>query len=819
MLSITWYRFISSLCLVVFGGISYGQISYRCIVLDDDGRPLPQVHLTCQSQIAVTDSTGQAVFSNLEVGQTFIELSAVGYQSLEVSVVVDALDVDTIYMTEEVYLLEAIELNASWIAEDQPFSYQTFTNDQLEDRQMGQDVPFLLRWSPSVVVTSDAGTGIGYTGLRIRGSDPTRINVTIDGIPVNDAESQGVFWVDLPDLASSTSAIQIQRGVGTSTNGAGAFGGTINIKSQKLERAPFTDLDVTGGSFGTVRVNVNFGSGILADRFVLDGRVSKMRSDGFIDRSTADLSALQLNARYLTDRRSFRLSLYDGKEITYQAWNGVPQQYVDNPVLRSFNTAGMRADGSFHPDEVDNYRQTHWHAVYKQQINEELYAKGALHYTKGKGYFEQYRVDDDLSDYQLPIVSVGDTIIASSDMIRRRWLDNDFFGAILSITGKPSGRALEWRLGGGHHTYLGNHFGEVIWARFASNSEIDHEYYRNDAKKTDFNFYGQLTGDLTPHLLGFIDMQYRGVNYHFQGFNEALDMTDQEVVHHFINPKAGLTYRFARTEIYLSSAVAHREPNRNDYVDSSPKSRPKAERLIDHELGLRHRSASFRLQSNLYWMNYKDQLILTGQINDVGEYTRINVPNSYRVGFELAGNWNPSARWNLEANGTWSKNRIKEYTELIDNWDTGKQESVKHFQSPIAFSPELTAMMGINFTLVDKSKSSLRLSSLHKYIGSQFLDNTGNKDAMLESYYFSDFLINWEFQPKWADTIGLRLMLRNIFDQHIISNGWLYRYRSSSYDGRRDDPHTALESGNTYNLKGLYPQAGANIMFGLNLKF
>ncbi len=797
--------------------IVFGQVDHQILVLDEQQQGIQGAVVRVNEFTQISDHDGFVEFRNLNPGIYELSIQSIGYELFRAKINLEGPRVDTMLLAPKIYQIETIELNASWIKKDQPFSYETIRASTIAKRHVGQDVPFLLRWMPAMVVTSDAGTGIGYTGLRIRGSDPTRINVTIDGVPLNDAESQGVFWVDLPDLASSVAAIQVQRGVGTSTNGAGAFGGTINVKTTSHQAAPFAKVEGSGGSFGTLRGNLQFGTGTIRDHFSLQGRFSTLTSNGYIDRSSADLQSLNLVARYFSENHSLKLSYYDGKEITYQAWNGVPQQYIDDEVLRTFNTAGRRRDG-YHPDEVDHYRQRHLHAIYKQKLPSGLLLNTTLHYTKGRGYFEQYRIGDDLPAYNLPLITIRDSVISTSDLIRRRWLDNDFYGALFSLTHEGIG-SNRWSFGGGYNEYLGDHFGEVIWARWFPGVEKDHEYYRNDARKTDLNLYGQYQNQLTNSLTAFVDLQWRQVGYRFLGFDQNLEQLEQMVTHHFFNPKLGLTLDRNNISYYYSASVAHREPNRTDYTESSPASRPKAERLVDHELGLRYQGARLSIRANTYYMAYRDQLTLTGRLNDVGEYGRINVPRSFRSGFESQLDWQLRSNLLFSTNLSWSINQIKSFTEAIDDWDTGAQILVEHKDVPLSFSPGFVGGATLSYQLLQRDRISVQVNSLHKYVGSQYLDNTGNDNSKLDPYYFSDLHLVSVLRPGWAEEIQVKLMVRNLFNQRVTNNGWIYRFQSAGYDPTVDDPHAALETENTYNLKGLYPQAGINWMLGITLTF
>ncbi len=815
-------RFCYSLWMAACLCHLHAQNTYEGVIMNDQREGLIGVHVFLDDLTTVTGVDGDFSFEGLDEGEHNLSIRTVGYEDLTRQVNIGPGQFPSpveIILKEKVYIFDPIELTGSWIKKDQPFTHSNIQKDKIEQNNAGQDVPYLLRWTPSTVVTSDAGTGIGYTGIRIRGSDPSRINVTIDGIPVNDSESQGVFWVDLPDLASSASEIQIQRGVGTSTNGAGAFGGTINVKSERYNAEPSAVVDLSGGSFNTQRGSVQFGSGLLYDHFTFEGRLSSIESDGYIDRGSADLTSYYLAGTYLDDNQSLKIKLFSGKEVTYQAWNGVPAQYIDDPDLRTYNTAGIRADGTFHPNEVDDYTQTHLHAIYNRSFDQGLVGQLGFHYTKGFGFFEQYRIEDPLQDYMIDPVMIGGEVIETSDLIRRRWLDNDFYGVIFSLGNEANDQELEWKIGGGYNLYEGDHFGEVIWARFMGDVEQGHEYYRNDAVKKDLNIYGQVHYNLGSSTRLFADLQWRNVDYRFLGFNQELQPADQEIKLNFFNPKVGLTHEFGSWEAYYSFAVGNREPNRDDYVNSSPSSRPDAESLYDNELGIGYQSGTISGSANLYFMYYRDQLILTGEINDVGEYIRTNVASSYRAGIEINAAWKPDDRWLINGGATFSDNRIREFDEAIDNWDTGEQQIVAHENVPIAFSPSVIAQASIQYALISSDLWNLEVEWLQKYIGKQYLDNTGSAFTQLDPYYVSDLHFRLGWTPDWCERLDFKVMLQNLFDLDIITNGWTYRYISEGYDARPDDPHARLEEGSTYNLTGFYPQAGRNFLAGVTLTF
>ncbi len=780
-------------------------------VIDEKGNAIPGAHALMEDRVTVTGLDGVFILETGSLSSGRLEIRALGYQTLIDSVLLPAESEKVYTLYEQSYDLEVVKMTGSWIKPGQPFTYAQLNKEQIKVMNFGRDVPYLLQNLPSTVVTSDAGTGIGYTGIRIRGSDPTRINVTLDGVPVNDAESHGVFWVDLPDLASNAGAVQVQRGVGTSTNGAGAFGATVNIKTTGLEDQAYGVAELSGGSFSTLRANARFGTGLVSDRFSLQGSLSRITSDGYIDRASSDLNSVYLSGTYLLDNQSLKVNFLRGKETTYQAWNGVPAQYIHDRELRTYNTAGMKSDGTYHDNEVDDYGQTHLHAIYHRQWND-LHLQTTLHYTHGEGYYEQFRVDESLGDYGL-----GD-LVSSDDLIRRRWLDNDFYGVIFSLN-KPAGAARSgWTIGGGANEYRGDHFGEVVW--LAHQGEIaPKEYYRNDALKHDINLYGQYQYTIGNDVNLFADLQWRGVFYQFEGFSSDLMVSKENVTHHFLNPKLGIERTAGMLTTYYSVGVAHREPNRDDYIQSTPVSRPRPERLIDHELGGRYAGDRLSMALNFFWMDYKDQLVLTGAINDVGEYNRVNVAESFRLGSEYSIVWQPVSSLNLGGSLTWNRSRIRKLTEAIDDWDTGVQLLKEHRNVPISFSPEWLASGFMELTMFHTKRSEFQSRLDHRYVGSQYLDNTGDDQTSLQPYHQTDLQLTWHWYPRKLDKITLKCQIINLFDRAIISNGWVYRYISQGYDATPYDPHASRLGDGIYTLSGFYPQAGIHALFGLSVTF
>lgn len=736
--------------------------------------------------------------------------------------------------------LTEILVKATRAGEKAPTTFTNVSKEKIEERNIGVDVPYLLQLTPSAVVTSDAGTGIGYTGIRIRGTDPSRINVQINGIPLNDSESQGVFWVNLPDFASSTNSIQVQRGVGTSVNGAGAFGGSINMMTNKINSKPYAELNGSIGSFNTQKSTISLGTGILNNHWSFDGRYSRIHSDGFIDRARADLNSYFASAAYLGKNNSFRLNVFSGHEITYQAWYGTTlaeieaENFTDNP-------SGIYTDDDgetrYHNDEVDNYKQTHAQFHYSQRIGQNILLNTSLHYTKGQGFFEQYKEAEDLEDYgleaiEIPLLdSLGNTIgsgnISSSDLIRRRWLDNDFFGGILNL--KYEKNNIELILGGGLNQYVGDHFGEIIWAKYASNSEIYDRYYDNRGKKTDGNIYLKANINVSDDLLVFADAQFRAIKYYFKGIDNDFTVLDQNQKLNFFNPKLGLTYQLNnQQQVYASWAVAQREPNRSDFTEAPPSQQPKPEKLNDFELGYRLNQNKYAFSANIYYMLYKDQLALDGGINDVGEYTRINIPESYRLGLELVGGCQLTDWLNWEANATISQNKIKSFTEKIDAYNAPNYEweqvLVNYENTDLAFSPNLIAASDLSFKLFDSkinasSKShKMNLSLITKYVGKQFIDNSSNEngnlldlvvnetvnDRFLDPYVIADANLNYSLKNVIGKEIKLSFVARNLLNSNYISNAYAFRY---------------IVDNEVLEGEGYFPQAGINFMGVLGIKF
>lgn len=803
-------------------------------VTNTNGNPLIGVNILLKGTNTgiVSDLDGKYTLNNLKANTDYtVQYSYTGYSDVERTLTTKlGKNILTVQMNVSPVELEMLQVSATRAGKDAPFAFTNVEKEEIQKQNLGQDVPFLLRYTPSAVVTSDAGAGIGYTGIRIRGVEPTGINVSVNGIPINDSESQAVFWVNMPDLSSSTSSIQVQRGVGTSTNGAGAFGATVNLSTAASAPIAFTELNGSFGSFGTKKGNVEFGTGMLSDKFSFTGRISNIQSDGYIDRASVDLNSYFLQGTYHGKKSLLRLVHFAGHEVTYQAWNGVPVQWINDEERRTYNPSGTKKADAPHDNEVDDYTQKHYQLLYSRSLSDNIDLSLAGHYTRGYGFYELYEKDEDFSDFNLTPIFVNDsTTISSTDLIQRRWLDNHFYGFTYNVGYRSNNDKLKMTLGGAWNTYTGDHFGEIIWARYASASEINHRYYENTGDKTDFNVYLKSNYELTKSLNAFVDLQYRTINYSLKGNdNDGKDLT-QEHDYAFFNPKLGLSYALNNNmNVYASFAVANREPNRSDFTDAGDadnddiKDIPLHETLYDTEVGVNKSWKKAAFSTNFYYMNYKNALIPTGRLNDVGSTVRVNTPKAYRAGVELIGGININKWLDFNANATLAQNKVKSFTEYVDNWDTWSQETIEHTDTDLALSPQIIQSAELVFhALPDADNQNLNLSVTQKYIGKQYLDNTSNEAASLDAYGFANLGITYTVHPtKLAKEVSLNFLVQNITNAQFSTSGWIYRFRSPSYDPIADDPYSRKENRDgQYNLTGLYPQAGTNFLVGLKIRF
>lgn len=803
----------------------FSQFTISGVVTDSlNNAPLAGANVAIENSFLVTssDNDGKFIFKNIKSGKKIIRISYVGYKTQQKEIETDNQIELTVPLVKNTVMPDEVVVTATRASSETATTFKNLDKTEIEKRDFGQDIPFILSLTPSVVVTSDAGNGVGYTGIRIRGSDATRINVTINGIPINDAESQQLYWVDMPDIASSIDNLQIQRGVGTSTNGAGAFGGSINIQTNRLNINPYLESSLVFGSFGTQKNNILFGTGLLNNHWTFDARLSKIVSDGYVDRASSNLKSIYISEGYYGKKSIIRLNIFSGKEITYQSWYGTPESRINNDVTGmndyvirngldsqdSLNllTSGRTYNYYTYKNQVDDYQQDNYQLHYSLQLTDNFIFNTSLHYTKGKGYYEEYKKQNDLygegafSFYGLPDVIIEADTITTTNLIRRKWLDNDFYGATYSVQ-YDSHKKTSVTIGGGWNQYDGDHFDEVIFAQYFPLAEVPYRYENNTALKTDFNIFGKIIFDLSEKTNLFADMQYRRVSYNFTGFDDELNNVPQHDVLNFANPKFGFNWRLnSEQSIYASVGIGNKEPSRDDYVNSSSFSRPNAENMQDIEAGYRIQKNKFAFAINYYFMNYQDQLVLSGQVNDVGNYTRINIDKSYRTGTEFEIEWRPSQKLRFSANTTLSQNKIKDYNQYIDDYDAGIQTIRTFKNTDIAFSPAIISAGEISYEPV----KDLFVSFITKYVGKQYLDNTSDETKKIKEYPVSTVQLGYKFNTKIIKEIELGVMVNNIFNHLYESNGYTYSY---IYGGEE-----TLE--NFY-----YPQAGINVSGKVNLKF
>ena len=684
--------------------------------------------------------------------------------------------------------LKEVTVSSVRAKDKNPITYTNLSKEEIAPRNLGQDVPVLLQYLPSVISTTDAGNGVGYTYMRVRGADGSRINVTLNGVPFNDSESQGTFFVNLPDFASSLESVQLQRGVGTSTNGAGAFGASLNMQTKSFQEKAYAEVSNSVGSFATRKHTIAFGTG-LHNNFEMNARISNIASDGFIERATSNMFGYFFNTNYITEQSQVKFLAFGGKEKTYQAWYGIEDlEKLKND--RTFNPAGMYTDEfgnvQFYDNETDNYWQNHFQLHWTEKWSEKWISNAALHYTIGKGYFEQYKEDEDLTDYNLPDFN-GNSI---SDLVRKRWLDNDFFGATFSLNYRTPKTDLLF--GGAANRYLGKHFGEVVWTQ--NYFPNPNRYYDNYGNKDDVNFYTKATYNITSQLNLFADLQYRMVFYEAT----SVKFSDVNDIFRFFNPKAGVNYQLdTKNSFYGFLGVANKEPRRDDYESGSVK----PERLIDYELGWKYNTQKVKISANAFYMNYKDQLVLTGALNDVGSPIFTNSGKSYRVGLEVESTIAIADKLILNPNVTLSQNKNQDFYFQRD----GVLQNLGN--TDIAFSPNLIVGNRLTFLPI----KDFQISLLSKFVSEQYMGNIDSKQSKLEAYFVNDLNINYEWKiNKSIQSILFSGLVNNIFDLEYESNGYFYTY---------DDDWSSPGNISTIEGAGFFPQAGINFLLGMSLKF
>ena len=690
-------------------------------------------------------------------------------------------------------LVKAVRVNAT-----SPITHSNIYKREIKKRNLGQDIPILMNYLPNVVTTSDAGAGVGYTGIRVRGSDADRVNVTINGIPYNDAESQGTFWVNMPDFASSTENLQLQRGVGTSTNGSGAFGASLNVLTDAVSQVPMGEISNSFGSFNTRKHNIKFSTGLLNDKVEIAGRLSKIVSDGYIDRASSDLKSYFLQGTYLDGNTLLKALVFGGHEITYQSWFGIDGETLINN--RTFNPAGFYTDENgnekFYDKEEDNYKQDHYQLHWNERFNSHWSTNIGLNYTYGRGYFEQYKEDEDFADYNFTPVTIDGENINRTDLIRRRWLDNDFY--VINANANYKNNKIDLILGGSYNFYDGDHYGEIIWTQYNKGTDIRDRYYEGNGKKTELNVFSKATLKVNDKLSLYGDLQGRFINYQSSGLTSDRIPLIVDKNYNFFNPKAGVTYKLNSTDhFYISYARANREPRRNDFENGITK----AEKLNDYELGWRHDTRKFILNANFYYMRYKDQLVLTGEIDDVGAPIRTTSGKSYRVGLELESSIQLSDKLIIRPNLAISSNINQDFIASRDG------ELVNLNNTNISFSPGIVAGNSINYRL----KDNFQFAILSKYVGEQYMGNVDSDFSKLDSYFINDLNIVYEIKTKKIfKSIVLTALVNNIFNVKYVSNGYYYSF---------DDTWTSPGNTTTIEGTGYYPQATTNFLIGATLKF
>jgi len=688
-----------------------------------------------------------------------------------------------------------------------PFSKSTLTQKDIAKENIGQDLPYILQNLPSIVVSSDAGTGIGYTNMSVRGSDVTRINFTINGIPVNNPESQGAFLVNIPDLATSAASIEIQRGVGSSTNGAGAFGATVSISNMQQSLNAGGSIDASIGSFNTHKLSLKANTGLLKNGFQFDVRLSQIQSDGYIQRSHSNLRALQFNASWNISAKSrLRFNYMLGDEKTGQTWNGISyQQFQKDPT---YNELGLMPNGQYYDNQTDNYTQQYYQLFYDYNLNPFLKLQVAGFLTRGIGYYQEYRQAEKFSSYNLPKFVAGNDTLATTNLVRDLYLDNYYYGATYNLRYEKDQLALTF--GGMVSQYDGKHYGIVRWADYGM--PLNHQWYNLDAFKTDINNYLKADYAINDQWSVYADVQWRVVNYKMNGFRKNPEI-HHDVNYQFLNPKLGFNYQIKQTaqhkeNLFFSYAMANREPNRNDF-EAGINNVPKHEQLNDFELGYHLQYKKITFNANAYYMAYKNQLVLNGQINDVGAYTRINVAKSYRAGIELSAKYTPIHYLIVEANATFSRNKIQEFDEYLDNWDTWGQEIVKHKNTDIAFSPNTISATQITFAPLQINAKANKYNQLYlilqnKYVGAQYLDNTSSNDRKIDAYNVMNFKVLYNIKVKKHNQVSLGFTINNLTNKSYISNGYGYAY---------------LEGGQLQSANGYFPQARRFFMFNIGVTF
>ncbi len=778
------------------------------------------VFIKSSDYATITDDFGNFTLESVKTGDYTLKVTYLGYFSYETEIKVSGkYDIDIILEPNR-FAIEDVVIRANALEDKSPFSYTQVDKEAIERKNLAQDVPVLLEHNPSMVVTSDAGAGVGYTTMRIRGSDATRINVTINGVPLNDSESHGVFWVNMPDFSSSVNDIQIQRGVGPSTNGAAAFGATVAMNTNNVAENPLIKFSSTYGSFNTQRYSVSATTGLIENKFNIEGRYSVIKSDGYVDRASSDLRSYYFSASYLTDNSSLRFNTFSGSERTYQSWWGVPEAKLtgdDEALLEHyFNNVGgtyqtvadsinlFESDRRYnyynYENQVDDYGQDHYQLIWNKTINDAWSFSAIGHYTRGKGFFEEYRVEDDVADYGLgPFTDANGNEISTSDLVRRRWLDNHFYGVIFNNALTLNEKS-DLLVGISANRYDGDHFGNVIWADRFAVEDPTFRYYESDGSKTDYNAYVKYNVTLGDKLELFADIQNRYIEYNTMGNDNDGTPIDVDTTYNFINPKLGLSYQTDQRNIfYASVASAQREPVRSDFLDAVGTRVPKHEQLWDVEAGWRRTDEKGSISANLFYMLYNNQLVVTGAVNDVGAAVRTNVDDSYRLGIEIEAARRLSEKLVWSGNLALSRNKISSFTEVIRDFGNGTEILNDFENTDIAFSPDIVAASIFSY----RPAKNIEAQLLSKYVGRQFLDNTSNENKAIDAYLVNDIVLSYTPEIQGFQQVDFKLILNNVLDAQYSANGYTFSY----------------VFGDLIEENFFYPQAGFNFLLGATVAF
>ncbi len=796
--------FVYLFIFLAFPGRAQFSISGK-VTDSQTGEPLPGANIIIQNTLLATTSgnDGSFLFQKLKTGEYTLKVTFIGYSTAEKAVNADKnirLDIrlePTVYVNDEV-VISAIRAGGA-----NPVTNREMNAGQIERHNTGRDLPYIMKTLPSTVITSDAGNGIGYTNIRIRGTGLTGINVTLNGVPVNDAESQGVYFVDLPDLASSIDNMKVQRGVGVSSNGESSFGGSINIKTGEFNTDPYGELAIAGGSFNSFKGTLKFGTGLIKNKWLFDGRVSLVRSDGYVDRASSNLKSFYVSGGYYGKKDILKFIVLSGKEKTYQAWYGTPKDSLE--TNRTYNPAGVILDVNgmitgYYDNQTDNYSQSYYQMHYAHEFSRKLNLAATLFYTRGKGYYESYKNNQPFRDYGWNDTIIGGDTISHTSLIRQKWLDNDFYGANLSMTYNP-GR-FDLNFGAGANQYFGKHYGFVIWSQVARLGDYDRPWYYNTGMKNNFHVFAKANYHVTENIDIYLDLLYRYICYDMKGTHDDLRDLTQTHDYNFFNPKIGLSFNInGQNSLYLYGGIANREPSRSVFRDADPGQQVLPERLYDLEVGYKFNSAHFTAELNGFYMNYKDQLVQTGKINNVGSPIMTNVPGSYRAGIEFIG----AARFlkivNWQLNATYSQNKILNFVSYVDNWDLWPEQVADTLgKTDISFSPDFT--LSSNFSVEPVKRFSISLVS--QYVSRQYIDNTSSLERSLNPYFVNDLKFFYSIHTGFIRQMDFWVSVNNIFNVKYESNAWVYRY---VYDGSE------------YEMNGYFPQAEFNFMAGINLKF